>query len=58
MDDAIFPWFIITQLPSPVSGLLIASIFAAAMSSLSSSMNSGASSYLNDFHKRLFGKKE
>ena len=24
MDDAIFPWFIITQLPSPVSGLLIA----------------------------------
>ena len=58
MDDAIFPWFIITQLPSPVSGLLIASIFAAAMSSLSSSMNSGASSYLNDFQKRLFVKKE
>ncbi|MEZ5040394.1 MAG: sodium/solute symporter [Saprospiraceae bacterium] len=50
-NDAIFPWYIITQLPNGVSGLLIAGIFAAAMSSLSSSMNSAATAYTFDFHR-------
>lgn len=54
-NDAIFPWYIISQLPDGVSGLLIAGIFAAAMSSLSSSMNSGATAYTVDFH-RNFGR--
>lgn len=49
-NDAIFPWYIISQLPSGIAGLLIAGIFAAAMSSLSSSMNSGATAYTMDFH--------
>ena len=49
-NDAIFPWYIISQLPDGVSGLLIAGIFAAAMSSLSSSMNSAATAYTIDFH--------
>ena len=52
-NDAIFPWYIISQLPTGISGLLIAGIFAAAMSSLSSSMNSAATAYTVDFH-RLF----
>ncbi|MFL2599850.1 MAG: sodium:solute symporter [Flavobacteriaceae bacterium] len=56
-NDAIFPWYIITQLPEGISGLLIAAILAAAMSSLSSSMNSASSSYINDIHKRFFQKK-
>lgn len=51
--DAIFPWFIITQLPPGISGLLIAGVFAAAMSSLDSSMNSVATAYTTDFYKRL-----
>ena len=51
--DAIFPWYIITQLPAGLSGLLIAGIFAAAMSSLSSSINSAATAYINDFHARF-----
>jgi solute:Na+ symporter, SSS family len=55
-NDAIFPWYIISQLPAGLSGLLIAGIFAAAMSSLSSSMNSGATAYTMDFHK-LFKKE-
>ncbi len=55
-NDAIFPWYIISQLPNGISGLLIAGIFAAAMSSLSSSMNSGATAYTVDFH-RLFKRE-
>jgi SSS family transporter len=48
--DAIFPLFIVQQLPTGVSGLLIAGIFAAAMSSLDSSMNSVATVAVTDFH--------
>ena len=51
--DAIFPWYIVTQLPAGVSGLLIAGVFAAAMSSLDSSMNSVATAFTTDFYRRL-----
>ncbi len=52
-NDAIFPWYIASQLPSGIAGLLIAGIFAAAMSSLSSSMNSAATAYASDIHFRF-----
>lgn len=52
-NDAIFPWYIVSQLPAGVSGLMIAAIFAAAMSSLSSSMNSAATAYATDIHFRF-----
>lgn len=51
--DAIFPLFIVQQLPAGIAGLLIAGIFAAAMSSLDSSMNSVAAAIVHDFHRRL-----
>ncbi len=51
--DAIFPWFIVTQLPAGVAGLLIAGVFAAAMSSLDSSMNSVATAFTTDFFRRF-----
>jgi SSS family solute:Na+ symporter len=51
--DAIFPWFIVSQLPAGVAGLLIAGVFAAAMSSLDSSMNSVATAYTTDFYRRF-----
>ncbi len=51
--DAIFPWFIVTQLPAGLSGLLIAGVFAAAMSSLDSSMNSVATAFTTDFYRRF-----
>tara|TARA_S200000501_G_scaffold101176_1_gene94691 strand:+ start:1304 stop:2734 length:1431 start_codon:yes stop_codon:yes gene_type:complete len=58
-DDAIFPWYIVTELPSGISGILIAAIFAAAMSSLSSSMNAGAASFNVDILDRFgLGKNE
>ncbi|MDP7289876.1 MAG: sodium transporter, partial [Phycisphaerae bacterium] len=51
--DGIFPWYIVTQLPPGVSGLLIAGLFAAAMSSLDSSMNSVATAFTTDFYRRF-----
>lgn len=48
--DRIFPMFIVTQLPAGVRGLMVAAIFAAAMSTLSSSLNASASTTLADFY--------
>ncbi len=53
MADAVFPFFIVNELPTGVRGLLIAALFAAAMSSLSSSINSVATVSIEDFVKRL-----
>ncbi|MBI1745872.1 MAG: sodium/solute symporter [Acidobacteria bacterium] len=51
--DRIFPTYIITAMPTGISGLVIAAIFAAAMSNLSSALNSLASTTLIDFYKPL-----
>ncbi|CDM65443.1 sodium:solute symporter [Pyrinomonas methylaliphatogenes] len=51
--DRIFPHFIVTQLPVGIVGLVIAAIFAAAMSTLSSSLNSSAATALTDFYRPL-----
>ncbi len=50
-QDAIFPWFIVSQLPAGFIGLLIAAVFAAAMSTLSSSLNSIATAIITDIYK-------
>lgn len=50
--DAVFPHFISTGLPVGVTGLLLAAILAAAMSSVDSSLNSSASLILCDIYKR------
>ncbi|MEX0646631.1 MAG: sodium:solute symporter [Balneolaceae bacterium] len=52
MSDSVFPWFIVNGLPAGMTGLLIASIFAAGMSTISTSLNSGATVILSDFYKR------
>jgi solute:Na+ symporter, SSS family len=54
--DRIFPIFIVEQMPPGISGLVIAAIFAAAMSTLSSSLNSLASSSVNDFYRNYFAR--
>lgn len=53
--DAVFPWFIISSLPQGISGLLIAAIFAASMSSLDSSMNSVSTVLTTDFYRLYKG---
>ncbi len=51
--DSILPFFIMQQLPIGVSGLIIAAIFAAAQSTISSSLNSVATAWIKDFDSRL-----
>jgi len=48
-NDSIFPLFIATELPVGVAGLVVAGIFAAAQSTISTSMNSTATSIVTDF---------
>ncbi len=55
-NDEIFAKFIVEQLPVGISGLIVAALFAAAMSSLSSSLNSLASATTYDLYKPYFGK--
>ncbi|MBO6794495.1 MAG: sodium:solute symporter [Balneolaceae bacterium] len=50
-NDEIFAKFIVEQLPVGISGLIVAALFAAAMSSLSSSLNSLASATTFDVIK-------
>ncbi|WP_018127190.1 sodium:solute symporter [Balneola vulgaris] len=56
-NDEIFAKFIVEQLPAGISGLIVAALFAAAMSSLSSSLNSLASATTYDLYKPYFGKQ-
>ena len=58
-SDAILPWYMSTALPRGVLGLVIAGLFAAAMSTLSSSMNSAATAFTTDiYRKAVHGKDE
>ncbi len=49
--DKVFPQFIAHQLPTGLVGFLIASVFAAGMSTISTSINSSATVILTDFFK-------
>jgi SSS family transporter len=55
--DEIFATFIVEQLPPGLTGLLIAGVFAAAMSSLSSSINSLASATAYDYWAPMVGAR-
>lgn len=54
--DSVFPHFIVAELPAGISGLLIAAIIAAAMSSVDTSLNSSATLMLCDVYKRYWRK--
>lgn len=51
--DKVFPYFIVHQLPAGLTGILIASIFAAGMSTVSTSFNSGATVIYTDYYLRF-----
>jgi SSS family solute:Na+ symporter len=53
LPDYVFPYFIVNQLPVGLTGLLIASIFAAGMSTVATSITSSATIVLTDYYKRL-----
>jgi len=54
--DATFPVFIAAELPMGITGLIIAGLFAASMSTLSSGLNSVATLTSIDFYERLAKK--
>ncbi|MCD6288166.1 MAG: sodium:solute symporter [Candidatus Hydrogenedentes bacterium] len=62
IGDRVFPHFIAKHLPAGLTGLLIAAIFAAAMSTVSTSLNSSATLLMSDYFKRFInphaGKKQ
>lgn len=51
--DAIFPFFMMSQMPVGVAGLLIAAIFAATMSTIASNINSTSTAFSMDIYKHL-----
>ena len=52
-NDAVFPLFIARQLPVGVAGLVVAGIFAAAQSTIATSMNSTSTALVSDFVRRF-----
>lgn len=50
--DEVLPHFLVSELPTGFAGLLIAAIFAAAMSSIDTSLNSSATVTLTDLWRR------
>ncbi len=51
--DRVFPYFIASQMPAGLRGIMIAAILAAAMSSIDSGLNSVTTAIMNDFVKRF-----
>ncbi|MEX0321686.1 MAG: sodium/solute symporter [Puniceicoccaceae bacterium] len=52
-NDSVFPQFIASKLPVGIAGLVIAGVFAAAQSTISTSMNSIATVFTTDFLRRF-----
>lgn len=57
-SDEVFPKFIINYMPSGVSGIIIAGLLAAAMSTLSGSISALSSTLVEDIYKPYFGKNK
>jgi Na+/proline symporter len=53
----VFPTFVTTQMPIGLVGLVIAAIFAAAMSSIAAELNSLATATVIDFYRRHFRRQ-
>ncbi|HSJ23094.1 MAG TPA: sodium:solute symporter [Longimicrobiales bacterium] len=58
VPDEIFPRFIVEGLPPGISGLIVAGILAAMMSTVSSSLNSLASATTHDLYGPLAGRQQ
>lgn len=55
--SALVPYFVITHLPAGIAGFVIAGIFAAAQSTIASSLNSISACFVTDFKQRFFNDK-
>jgi len=57
-NDAVMPFFALQELPTGVSGLIIAAVFAASMAVMSAGINSITTATTVDFYQRLFRPNE
>jgi len=53
--DSIFPFYIMSRLPVGIAGVLIAAIFAASMSTISSNINSISTAWIVDIRSKFKG---
>ena len=51
--DQVFPYFIMTELPSGVKGLILVALASAAMSTISSGLNSISTVFTTDLYSRI-----
>lgn len=51
--DKVFPYFIVHGLPTGLTGLVVASLFSAGMSTVATSVNSSATIVFTDFYSKL-----
>jgi len=56
IGDRVFPHFIAKHLPPGLTGLLVAAVFAAAMSTVSTSLNSSATLIMTDYYRRFVNR--
>ncbi|WP_124039916.1 sodium:solute symporter [Neoactinobaculum massilliense] len=56
--SALIPYFVITELPAGIAGFVIAGIFAAAQSTIASSLNAISACVVTDFRQRFFAHKQ
>ena len=56
--DSLFPWFMVIGLPAGITGLVAAGLISAAMSSLSSGLNSSSSVISEDIINRFYPPKK
>lgn len=55
--DRVFPKFMVEELPSGITGLVVAAVFSAGMSSMAAVLSSQSTAVLEDFYGRLTGKQ-
>ena len=53
MSDKVFPHFLVTQIPAGLSGLFVAAVLAAGMSTLSSDLNCLSAVGVEDYYRKL-----
>ena len=58
--EEVLPYFVTTQLPAGLSGIVVVAVLVAAMSSMSSAMNSMSAVFLTDLYRRrlAFGRDD
>jgi SSS family solute:Na+ symporter len=57
-SDQVFTYFIVRYMPTGVLGLVIAALFSAAMGTLAGSLNSAASTIVNDLYRPFTGEED